>query len=1684
MSERYLKRLCLSLLGVMGFSMAGWAFPAPAPEFDYNTGDGWIDFETPDTVWTGQSVDFAVSNPRVADYENAFFLWTFNLSDGSLVPGAATPPDTAVSSFDDADGIQRVDTVSTVYNLPGTYDIRLLVAPLSVDPNQTLADNIITVFDSIPANVGVTAVLGPTPSGDCGFGTEEAISVRILNYGYEDQGGFPVTYMITGPDNSVQMVTETFAGIVAPLASAEFTFSQTADMSSAGDYTIVVYTDLMGDPIASGFGGADTVSTVITNIVVNAIPYVENFENGSNGWFAEGGLWELGEPDGDVLDEAASGSNAWGTNLDGDYPINAEAALISPCFNFSNNMGPTIEFSLNLETETNFDFLTFEFDTTGEGNWEAFDEDDYLETGGFEADAFTGGTGGEYVRIRLAPRGLGGAPEVRFRFFFESDFSVVAEGVLVDSFAIDVLPDNEVGITELIAPLSACDLSDDVSIEVVVENFGVMSQDSVVLFYTFGGDTTRLSTQFSDGLMGGMSDTITISGLDLSADSAYMLTVFIDVLGDETAENDTLRATISNLVTIDGSSAYFEGFEDGMGGWYTDTPDLWEVGVPDNSEIDTAGQGVNAWVTDLDGDYPNDINASLLSPCFDFSGNDLPALAFQANLAIASGFDGAVLEYSIAGGPWIPVGSAEEDGAGFAEQEGEIAPFYNNTSNSGPVPAPKWSVGRNGWWNYQIILPQLGGLPQVNFRFRLGSNETNVDEGIAIDSFALVTIPDVALALEAEYPSPYVITPRRHVQPIDFTATLINNGAQALSGAGFYVDVIDEAGNVVFTDTSATVSIPSLSQNGRTTLSILDAYTPDAIGDYTIVYTAFSAADGDEPDDNEASFEFEVSEATYAQEDGDIDLAFPFTFTLGYGLIYEFMVLDTLTSVDVFLDAPTANATLRVDLYPTRNGVPLLGAPAIGSSGVINVGGVGSGVFSVPVDSLVVQPGTYLVSVTQLSGSIRMAATREFFTPGFAFLTEDLVTWDPLEESRFTIGGNPIEAKYFIRPQLVNPFRLPFSLVLDDASAGPYTLIPLRQVDSLDFSVTLFNDGTQVLDDVAFYVDVTDEEGNLVFSDTSATTSIPPSTGAELDMSTIYVPDTTGVYTVEYFAFSSSLDDPIDDNSATTTFEVTETLYAREIGENNSLIAYDAADFRQGQIFKMVQLDTLTGVEIALGVSNAAGPPTGTLVVELFPAQDGEPVEGEDPVVSSDTIDVTGIAELTFTVPFDSVEVEPGEYLFVVRQLSGIINLLLTINNYEPGVFLTDNLTGDGSGNYNGWIPTDLLFGTAGFTYHIRPEFINPIALPDFSLELEVESASYGGYTMVPFRHVAPLDLSVTLRNLGAEALENVGYYVDVLDEDDNVVFSDTSNRVTVGSRQERQASLFTTYTPDTTGEYTVNFVAFTSSDEELPDDNIATYTFEVSDSSYRRDNSNYAFVYGGGALPADTELRFGLMYELNAADTLTAVDIAVNVPGANASLKIDVFPYVDGAPATGVAPIASSDTLDVSQVSANFQFFTAVFDSVAMDPGRYVFAVHQLGDEIRLLATADVYTPNTAFFSSDLTEAWSTLARTPVIRPMFVSPFTTGTTVSANNPFSRAVKLYPNPTQGRLNIVIDRRTLDPAEVRVYNVLGKEVAVVRDQGALSSGMMQIDLSREPAGTYLVQVVTDSQVVIKKVILTR
>ena len=185
---------------------------------------------------------------------------------------------------------------------------------------------------------------------------------------------------------------------------------------------------------------------------------------------------------------------------------------------------------------------------------------------------------------------------------------------------------------------------------------------------------------------------------------------------------------------------YFEDFEDNpdVTGWAVDVLEstanyTWEWGEPNGTKISQAASGTSAFVTNLTGNYANSEKSYVSSPCFDFSSLVKPMMSFDFITALELTRDGVILEYSIEKDVWNSVGVY-----------GEGVKWYNSFGLNSNILGQ--SSGWNGdgitlnasnpssWNNAKYWLDEVAGESGVRFRFMLGTDSYNTNEGFGFDN--------------------------------------------------------------------------------------------------------------------------------------------------------------------------------------------------------------------------------------------------------------------------------------------------------------------------------------------------------------------------------------------------------------------------------------------------------------------------------------------------------------------------------------------------------------------------------------------------------------------------------------------------------------------------------------------------------------------------------------------------------------------------------------------------------------------------------------------------------------------------------------------------------------------------------------------------------------------------------------
>jgi hypothetical protein len=208
-------------------------------------------------------------------------------------------------------------------------------------------------------DAGLAELLQPALKNICSLSNTEKVSVIVKNYGVDSLLQVPVTYAVNN-----DTITEIIP-FIAPKDSVSYTFSKTVDMSAFQAYHVRTWVSYPPDNYHYNDSSRDYF--VQTTPLITEYPYLEGFENNNGYWYTQGlnDSWQWGKPQKTIIHKAANGSNAWVTNLTGNYNDNQYAYLYSPCFDLSTLTQPVLSFShiFKMEDDCDCDFHWVEYST-------------------------------------------------------------------------------------------------------------------------------------------------------------------------------------------------------------------------------------------------------------------------------------------------------------------------------------------------------------------------------------------------------------------------------------------------------------------------------------------------------------------------------------------------------------------------------------------------------------------------------------------------------------------------------------------------------------------------------------------------------------------------------------------------------------------------------------------------------------------------------------------------------------------------------------------------------------------------------------------------------------------------------------------------------------------------------------------------------------------------------------------------------------------------------------------------------------------------------------------------------------------------------------------------------------------------------------------------------------------------
>lgn len=351
-------------------------------------------------------------------------------------------------------GVWRFDDTTAAWE---TFDNGLPNVPVR-DLEIGLEDGKLTAA-TFGRGIWQTAILTQTPSSDlalielntssgmnlaCG---PEDITATVLNNGSSAVTSFDIIYAAGTESNSVS-----WTGNLAPGTTTDVALS--ALPIDLGSYIFEAEVVLSTDQIEDN----NTTAFILSVNEAGVASVINDFETDNDNLLVvqnaafltdcgiPAALWERGIPSGAVLNQAVSGQNVYGTNLDGNHPSNTLEYLTTACYDLSAISNPAISFQMAFELELDWDILYMEYSANGGVTWDLLGSSN--DANWYNSNTLPGsncfncpgaqwtGTETQMQEYSYNLSAIANETNVVFRFVFHSDQSVNEEGVVIDDLKI------------------------------------------------------------------------------------------------------------------------------------------------------------------------------------------------------------------------------------------------------------------------------------------------------------------------------------------------------------------------------------------------------------------------------------------------------------------------------------------------------------------------------------------------------------------------------------------------------------------------------------------------------------------------------------------------------------------------------------------------------------------------------------------------------------------------------------------------------------------------------------------------------------------------------------------------------------------------------------------------------------------------------------------------------------------------------------------------------------------------------------------------------------------------------------------------------------------------------------------------------------------------------------------------
>ena len=365
-------------------------------------------------------------------------------------------------------------------------------------------------------------------------------------------------------------------------------------------------------------------------------------------------------------------------------------------------------------------------------------------------------------------------------------------------------------------------------------------------------------------------------------------------------------------------------------------------------------------------------------------------------------------------------------------------------------------------------------------------------------------------------------------------------------------------------------------------------------------------------------------------------------------------------------------------------------------------------------------------------------------------------------------------------------------------------------------------------------------------------------------------------------------------------------------------------------------------------------------------------------------------------------------------------------------------------------------------------------------------------YTFNPMKQAVanPYRIEATILNKGGLPQLNTKLNSLITDGGATVYFSDNSTGVTLNILDTITVSTQNTFQPTNYGSHLVEFWA--SSDSTSTDtvrkSTIVTDTIYGRDYDWDTDGAN-AGVNGYYLGRHDCGQALANAFEIYTTDTVTSISFHVNDQSvAGAELSVELYEYDPSQSPPSPILLEESDTYTLTASDIGNWMTLKLLNPTSVYAGTaYLAAVkgnaHPIDTSLISPSGSDgvvsFIQDNGCDIGSGGFGYWYSASKTLMIRMNLVaSSAATGISDNYSNGY---LEFYPNPSNGKITLEMNKVINDKYNVRISNLIGQTVYSINEE---INGFFKedIDITKFGKGTYLITISNSSTSITQKLIV--